>query len=94
MQVLEYGGIFAVAMLLLDAIRDRKEVAEYLESGRGHEIAKTLLGLWKELQQATIGSKTVQEKDQLKRKHETWRLGILMQTALATVVIVSAVALA
>lgn len=27
MQVLEYGGIFAVAMLLLAAIRDREGVA-------------------------------------------------------------------
>ncbi|MGB0012461.1 MAG: hypothetical protein WBQ03_12700 [Candidatus Sulfotelmatobacter sp.] len=67
---------------------------EYLESDKGHEIAKTILGLWKELQQVTIGSKTEQEKDQIKRNHEAWRLGILMQTALATVVIVSAVALA
>jgi hypothetical protein len=28
---------------------------EYLDSDRGHEIAKTVLGLWKELQQATLG---------------------------------------
>jgi len=29
MQVLEYGGIFAMAMLLLDAIRDREGVAKF-----------------------------------------------------------------
>ena len=68
---------------------------EYLESDRGHEIAKTILGLWKELQQVTIGSKAEQHKDELKRNHEAWRqLGIMMQTALAMVVIGSAVALA
>jgi len=67
---------------------------EYLESDKGHEIAKTVLGLWKELQQVTIGSKAEQHKDELKRNHEAWRLGILMQTALATVVIVSGVTLA
>ena len=67
---------------------------EYLESDRGHEIAKTLLGLWKELQQATIGSKTEQEKDQLKRNHEAWKLALITQSGLAVVVIGSAVALA
>jgi hypothetical protein len=67
---------------------------EYLDSDRGHEIAKTILGLWKELQQATLGSKSEETKEQLKRNHEAWRLGILMQTALATVVIVSGVTLA
>ncbi|MGA7630229.1 MAG: hypothetical protein WCB11_05650 [Terriglobales bacterium] len=67
---------------------------EYLESDRGHEIAKTILGLWKELQQVTIGSKTEQQKDQLKRNHEMWKLALIMQTVLAVVVIGSAVALA
>jgi hypothetical protein len=67
---------------------------EYLESDRGHEIAKTILGLWKELQQVTIGSNTEQQKDQLKRNHEAWKLALITQTALAVVVIGSAVALA
>jgi len=67
---------------------------EYLDSDRGHEIAKTILGLWKELQQVTIGSKSEEHKDQLKRNHEAWRLGMVLQTILAGVVIVSAVALA
>jgi hypothetical protein len=67
---------------------------EYLESEKGHEIAKTILGLWKELQQVTIGSKTEQQKDQLKRNHEAWKLALITQALLAVVVIGSAVALA
>jgi ferric-dicitrate binding protein FerR (iron transport regulator) len=67
---------------------------EYLESDKGHEIAKTILGLWKELQQVTIGSNTEQQKDQLKRNHEAWKLTLITQTALAVAVIGSAVALA
>jgi hypothetical protein len=62
---------------------------DYLDSDRGHEIAKTVLGLWKELQQATLGSKSEETKEQLRRNHEAWRLGIVMQTALAGVVIVT-----
>jgi len=67
---------------------------EYLDSDRGHEIAKEVLSLWKELQKATIGSKSEQTKEELKRNHEAWRLGILLQTILAVVVIVTAGALA
>jgi hypothetical protein len=67
---------------------------EYLESDRGHEIAKTVLGLWKELQQATIGSNAEQHRDELKRNHEAWKLAIITQAILAVAVIGSAVALA
>jgi len=63
---------------------------EYLDSDRGHEIAKEVLSLWKELQKATIGSKSDQTKEELKRHHDAWRLGILMQTVLAGIVIVTA----
>jgi hypothetical protein len=67
---------------------------EYLDSDRGHEIAKQGLSLWKELQKATNGSKSEQTKEELKRNHEAWRLGILLQTTLAGVVIVTAGVLA
>jgi ferric-dicitrate binding protein FerR (iron transport regulator) len=67
---------------------------EYLDSDRGHEIAKTVLGLWKELQQATLGSKSDETKEQLRRQHEAWRLSITMQTALGAVVIITAGVLA
>jgi len=67
---------------------------EYLDSDRGHEIAKEVLSLWKELQKVTIGSKSDQTKEELRRNHEAWRLGIVMQTALAGVVIVTAGVLA
>ena len=63
---------------------------EYLDSDRGHEIAKTVLGLWKELQQATLGSKSEETKEQIRRQHEAWRLGIMMQTTLGAVVIITA----
>jgi len=67
---------------------------EYLDSDRGHEIAKTILGLWKELQQATLGSKSDETKEQLRRQHEAWRLGVTLQTALGAVVIITAGVLA
>jgi|SRR5579871_727602 len=67
---------------------------EYLDSDRGHEIAKSVLGLWKELQQATLGSKSEETKEQLRRNHEAWRLGITMQTGLGAVVIITAGVLA
>src|SRR5260370_21619561 len=67
---------------------------EYLDSDRGHEIAKTILGLWKELQQATLGSKSDETKEQLRRQHEAWRLGVTLQTALGAVVIITAGGLA
>jgi len=63
---------------------------EYLDSERGHEIAKSVLGLWKELQQATLGSKSDETKEQLRRQHEAWRLGVTLQTALGAVVIITA----
>jgi ferric-dicitrate binding protein FerR (iron transport regulator) len=67
---------------------------EYLDSDRGHEIAKSVLGLWKELQQATLGSKSDETKEQLRRQHEAWRLSITMQTALGAIVIITAGVLA
>lgn len=67
---------------------------EYLDSDRGHEIAKLVLGLWKELQQATLGSKSDETKEQLRRQHEAWRLGVTLQTALGAVVIITAGVLA
>jgi len=67
---------------------------EYLDSDRGHEIAKSVLGLWKELQQATLGSKSEETKEQLRRNHEAWRLGITLQTGLGAVVIITAGVLA
>lgn len=67
---------------------------EYLNGDRGHEIAKTILTLWKDLQQATLGSKSEQTIEQLRSQSRSWRIGIVMQSALAAVVIVSAVVLA
>jgi ferric-dicitrate binding protein FerR (iron transport regulator) len=63
---------------------------EYLDSDRGHEIAKKVLELWKDLQQTTLGSKSEETKEQLRRQHEAWRLGVTMQTALGAIVIITA----
>jgi hypothetical protein len=45
MQVLEYGGIFAVAMLLLDVIRDRGEVVT-LPNLFGTAFGAFIVGMW------------------------------------------------
>src|SRR5258708_36276888 len=67
---------------------------DYLDTERGHEIAKTLLDLWKEIQKATLGSKSEQTIEQLKTQSRSWRMDVVIQSALASVVIVSAVVLA
>src|SRR5438270_4348239 len=67
---------------------------DYLSTNKGHEIAKDLLDLWKTLQNATIVGSSDEKKEALKRQHESWKLGIVLQSILSAVVILSAVALA
>src|SRR5260221_3902733 len=67
---------------------------DYLNTDKGHEIAKQLLDLWKTLQNATIVGSSDEKKEALKRQHESWKLGIILQSVLSAVVILSAVILA
>lgn len=67
---------------------------EYLNTDKGHEIAKGVLDLWKTLQNATIVSSSDEKKEALKRQHDSWKLGIELQTLLSAIVIISAVLLA
>ena len=67
---------------------------DYLSTDRGHEIAKGLLDLWKTLQNATIVGTAEEKKEALKRQHESWKLGMVLQSVLSAIVILSAVILA
>jgi hypothetical protein len=67
---------------------------DYLSTDKGHEIAKNLLDLWKTLQNATIVGSSDEKKEVLKRQHESWKLGMILQSILSAVVILSAVILA
>lgn len=67
---------------------------EYLSTDKGHEIAKSFIDLWKTLQNATLVSNAEERKEQVKRQHSSWKLGVILQTVLAAIVILSAVLLA
>jgi len=67
---------------------------DYLSTDKGHEIAKGLLDLWKTLQNATLVGTAEEKKEVLKRQHESWKLGMTLQSILSAIVILSAVILA
>jgi len=67
---------------------------DYLNTDKGHEIAKGLLDLWKTLQNATLVGAAEEKKEVLKRQHESWKLGMTLQSILSAIVILSAVILA
>lgn len=72
----------------------QKTILDYLQSEPGNDLVKYAINLWTTLQQATLTATSQQRHLEIEKQHASWKLGVIVQSSLAAIVIVSAVLLA